>query len=692
MSQQVVTELVIDSNTSGADQFSQSMDKASASAQQGIGSVAGLTLAVAGVGVAFIGSLAALRGFVDYVGNTNKELIDLAANAANAGMTTKTFQETLFAAKASGLTDKDFVAGLDKIGADLQAASRGATDFGKLFEANGISIKNLNGDLKTTEQAMGSISSLIKNAPTLQMANAIASIVGLSKDWVPFLRQGVDGIEAQKKAAADLGVTIDDATISKAKDFNDQWHKAVATWDMQFKASLASILPLLTQMATLASTIIDGVGAISGSVSRWTTPDDQKSKQQLNDQAEDVIKLIDLMDRFKDSASVFPQVKIANLQRLLGLPEGGTMEDAIALLDKMSALYDKAPTKLTVSPTGNGSTVLPPSSLDRNDPVDRAINTLQKHIETQKADTLAVGLGDAALAGFRATAAETSAVLANGGKETAEQAAKFAVLKQNVIDATEAFTRAKIANDISFGRKTAFLSAEDVQIAQQLKGIYPDVATALNSVQAAGIRTNNAMKGLSQALETSLTTGLGDIVAGTKSVSQGFNDMALSVVKAIEQMIIKLYIITPLMQALQSTIGGGPITLGGPNGPTPFASANGNIFDGGNVVPFARGGIVDGPTIAPMALFGEDGPEAIVPLRRGPDGNLGVASAGGGGTQVNVNVMNFGNDNVSVTQQPNAAGGIDLEVMVGQAAASQMAKKGSALRQVTDNRARIASR
>ena len=30
-------------------------------------------------------------------------------------------------------------------------------------------------------------------------------------------------------------------------------------------------------------------------------------------------------------------------------------------------------------------------------------------------------------------------------------------------------------------------------------------------------------------------------------------------------------------------------------------------------------------------LMGEAGPEAIMPLRRGPDGKLGVAAAGGGG-------------------------------------------------------------
>lgn len=56
---------------------------------------------------------------------------------------------------------------------------------------------------------------------------------------------------------------------------------------------------------------------------------------------------------------------------------------------------------------------------------------------------------------------------------------------------------------------------------------------------------------------------------------------------------------------------------------------NGGVFQGGRVVPFANGGIVSGPTAFPMSggdtgLMGEAGPEAIMPLRRGSSGRLGV--------------------------------------------------------------------
>lgn len=54
----------------------------------------------------------------------------------------------------------------------------------------------------------------------------------------------------------------------------------------------------------------------------------------------------------------------------------------------------------------------------------------------------------------------------------------------------------------------------------------------------------------------------------------------------------------------------------------------GGAFSQGRVTAFAKGGVVNGPTVFPMrggtGLMGEAGPEAIMPLSRGPDGRLGV--------------------------------------------------------------------
>lgn len=73
-----------------------------------------------------------------------------------------------------------------------------------------------------------------------------------------------------------------------------------------------------------------------------------------------------------------------------------------------------------------------------------------------------------------------------------------------------------------------------------------------------------------------------------------------------------------------------------------FGFAKGGAFSGG-VQAFATGGVVGGPSLFGMSggrlgLMGEAGPEAIMPLKRGADGKLGVAAAGGSTTIINNNV------------------------------------------------------
>ncbi|WP_275789832.1 phage tail tape measure protein [Pararhizobium gei] len=83
----------------------------------------------------------------------------------------------------------------------------------------------------------------------------------------------------------------------------------------------------------------------------------------------------------------------------------------------------------------------------------------------------------------------------------------------------------------------------------------------------------------------------------------------------------------PLEGLLGSAISGLAGSLGGATG-----FANGGVP--GRVTPFAAGGVVSMPTYFPMGgqvgLMGEAGSEAILPLKRGSDGALGVAASGGG--------------------------------------------------------------
>jgi phage-related minor tail protein len=105
-----------------------------------------------------------------------------------------------------------------------------------------------------------------------------------------------------------------------------------------------------------------------------------------------------------------------------------------------------------------------------------------------------------------------------------------------------------------------------------------------------------------------------------------FDDVLRSLVLKMSDMAVRMAF-KPLEQGiasgLQSLLSG-------------FAGASVSANASGAIKPFAAGGVIGAPTYFPLmnggvGLAGEAGPEAIVPLARGRDGRLGVASSSGDG-------------------------------------------------------------
>ena len=116
-----------------------------------------------------------------------------------------------------------------------------------------------------------------------------------------------------------------------------------------------------------------------------------------------------------------------------------------------------------------------------------------------------------------------------------------------------------------------------------------------------------------------------------------FKDLANSIISDLTRMLVRAAITKPLFSFLFPGLANGGVVSGGEIVP----SAKGNVFARNKIVPYAMGGIVNKPTLFPMAngagLMGEAGPEAIMPLKRGANGKLGVQASGGVGNIV-VNV------------------------------------------------------
>lgn len=147
------------------------------------------------------------------------------------------------------------------------------------------------------------------------------------------------------------------------------------------------------------------------------------------------------------------------------------------------------------------------------------------------------------------------------------------------------------------------------------------------------IFTGREVNTLSSGISGGLRKAFDGLVFDGMKLNDALKTVANTIVDSVYSIAIK-----PVTGALGGFLAQG---LSGAMGAgMPFAA--GGAFSQGRVRPFAKGGIVGAPTTFPMrggmGLMGEAGPEAIMPLARGPDGRLGVQ--GGGGRSVNV-VMNI---------------------------------------------------
>ncbi len=160
---------------------------------------------------------------------------------------------------------------------------------------------------------------------------------------------------------------------------------------------------------------------------------------------------------------------------------------------------------------------------------------------------------------------------------------------------------------------------EQVEALEQAMGQAAGMATAFEA-ELARMRETMLFTGREVG---SLSSGIG---GGLRRAFDGlaFDGMRLGdALKTVAQSIADtVYDIA--MRPVQNAVGG--------------AIAQGLV---GAITPFAKGGVVSGATAFPMrggtGLMGEAGPEAIMPLARGPDGTLGLK---GGGRAVTV-VMNI---------------------------------------------------
>lgn len=172
--------------------------------------------------------------------------------------------------------------------------------------------------------------------------------------------------------------------------------------------------------------------------------------------------------------------------------------------------------------------------------------------------------------------------------------------------------------------------------AQKSWADYSDAATnTYEQMKSAG---SSALNGISSYLTSVLTTG-----------KASFKDFTKSILSMLTEILIKMQLVNGV-NSVMGAFGGGTVK----------ANANGGVYNSASLSAYS-GSVVDKPTFFAFAkgggVMGEAGPEAILPLRRGANGKLGVvAGNAGGGSPVFHNTIILQSDGTATSK---TSGGTD---------------------------------
>ena len=580
---------------------------------QGVqGKAKNLGMAVRGVGAAFKGLLAIAA--VGGIAALGKSLLDTADAfgklSVRTGIAAGTLMAYVNAGKLADVSQSEIETGLRKLAQTQVEAAEGVKTYADAYGKLGISVKKADGSLKPSDKLLGEIADKFAQLPDGPEKAAVAmDIFGRSGAKLITLLNG--GSESLEK----FSVNVSDNFAKNAELFNDQIAEigikfaevgavlldamlpALNAVALGFKAFLENVtnnLPVIleafgfmTKAAILFGSAMVGVAAgkaFAGLISNLNT----------------IVKITRTLFNLEKARLVIQQGIIALQAASASLGKGG----------KIGAILG----------VGAGAAAIAGSQ--------QLIGELFKSIEERFTGLAGSGAGTG-LGAVTLTDTQFSPIV-TGGTVTAQNAAPVQVSAE-VLRLTKQINAAKLAGnrlaEVDLGYDLAIqqlkedgVTGNNLELAQGnlLTEYTLDRLDAVNGLADAQGNLNDktdkykiTLDQIKDTLANQITSAIEGLIDGTKSLGESLSGL----LRTFGSMFLR--------SGIGSFVDG------------IFKSAKGNVFAQNGIVPYAKGGYIGRPT---LSLMGEAGPEAVLPLRRGRGGRLGVETSGGGVGSVTVNV------------------------------------------------------
>ena len=613
-------DLVVAAKTVGAGSI-----KRLGNSMQGVsGRVKNLRLAMGGLNKTFatFGLIISGGAFAGLVKGAIDSADSFGKMADQTGIAANTLQAYVNAGKLAGVSQETIDKGLRRLAQSMREADQGVATYKDSFDSLGISVRATDGTFKTSQQVLGEVADKFATMENGATKAAIAMEI--------FGRSGASLINLLNGGAASLeefNYEVSENFAQNAEYFNDQIAVLAIRFDGFRKQLADALLPTLNTVVKVFSGLfsaendfsgffnalkigITGISVVALATVKLFDEFGRIATKTINFVSGIFNKLFDgLAKTFRGFVNIinkeFNRIearKIANIEFEAKLEEArGSRSSINQIMKDRDAYIQEVFNRLQQEDASLGTIDL--------------LKPITDKFKTNAGDLLNSIFGEEYIKGF----ADRLGV-------SIEQ---FNALFENT-DAPESYFNKIITK--SDEAEKSFTKTFGTQMREKLKTFRDSIKTVQESMADVVVK---GIKGMEDALVNFVTTG-----------KLNFRNLANSIIADMARIAIQQTITKPFTNFLTGL----------------FGNANGNAFVDGQVQKYAYGGIVNKPTLFPMAngigLMGEAGAEAILPLRRGSNGKLGVESSGGGSTIINVSVDASGSTVEGNTGQANEFGNV----------------------------------
>ena len=200
-------------------------------------------LAGLGVSLSAAGFAAMIKSAIDAADHLNKL-------SQKIGISVEALSTLRFAAQLSDVSLETLQKGIKGLSQNITEANAGIGDGAQVFEALGISVKNADGSMKSTDEVLLKVADVFAHLEDGAVKTALAvKLFGKSgMEMIPFLNQGAAGISQLTEEAERLGLKLTTETARSAEAFNDNLTALKASSSSLGIALARDFLPELTNI------------------------------------------------------------------------------------------------------------------------------------------------------------------------------------------------------------------------------------------------------------------------------------------------------------------------------------------------------------------------------------------------------------------------------------------------------------